>query len=244
MAFAHGFHHEKDGVGLTPEDDFLLSLCFCNHCRDKADKAGIDSNGAQQQVRRWIDEAAQRATPQPQWPDFVERGPDVFADHPAVHSYVLQRFNTVTSLVADIRHAADRASQILVIDVNNGWLEGHHLGQLSQACDGILLCVYDRTPEKVAADVAAVRREIGGDRFLSAGMRVFYPEIGSADDLAARAVAAVRAGVQEINFYNYGLIPAARLTWVAAASQAARMAQATTFSRTPGPGLSEKTQSG
>ncbi len=30
MGFAHEFHHEKDGVGLPPEDDFLLSLCFCD----------------------------------------------------------------------------------------------------------------------------------------------------------------------------------------------------------------------
>ena len=29
MPYAHGYHHEKDGVGLTAEDDFLLSLCFC-----------------------------------------------------------------------------------------------------------------------------------------------------------------------------------------------------------------------
>jgi hypothetical protein len=36
MGFAHGFHHEKDGVGLTPEDDFLLSLCFCPACLARA----------------------------------------------------------------------------------------------------------------------------------------------------------------------------------------------------------------
>ena len=32
MGFAHEFHHEKDGVGLTAEDDFALSLCFCDSC--------------------------------------------------------------------------------------------------------------------------------------------------------------------------------------------------------------------
>jgi hypothetical protein len=32
MGVAHEFHHEKDGVGLTAEDDFALSLCFCASC--------------------------------------------------------------------------------------------------------------------------------------------------------------------------------------------------------------------
>ncbi len=31
MGFAHEHHHEKDGVGLTDEDDFFMSLCFCDH---------------------------------------------------------------------------------------------------------------------------------------------------------------------------------------------------------------------
>ena len=35
MGFVHGFHHEKDGVGLAPEDDFLLSLCFCPACLER-----------------------------------------------------------------------------------------------------------------------------------------------------------------------------------------------------------------
>ena len=40
MGFAHEYHHEKDGVGLTPEDDFLLSLCFCPACLARAAEAG------------------------------------------------------------------------------------------------------------------------------------------------------------------------------------------------------------
>ncbi len=38
--------------------------------------------------------------------------------------------------------------------------------------------------------------------------------------LAARAKAAVDAGADGVNFYNYGLIPAKRLDWVQAAVDA------------------------
>ena len=42
MGFAHGYHHDKDGVGLAAEDDFALSLCFCDSCLARAKKAGVD----------------------------------------------------------------------------------------------------------------------------------------------------------------------------------------------------------
>jgi hypothetical protein len=40
-------------------------------------------------------------------------------------------------------------------------------------------------------------------------------------DLVAGAEAAVKAGAQGINFYNYGLVPGARLDWMRQAIAAA-----------------------
>jgi hypothetical protein len=54
MGFAHEFHHEKDGVGLTAEDDFALSLCFCASCSSRATKAGVDAETARRTVAQWI----------------------------------------------------------------------------------------------------------------------------------------------------------------------------------------------
>jgi len=65
---------------------------------------------------------------------------------------------------------------------------------------------------------------LGPDKYLGAGYRVFYPEVTSADDIAARAKAAVDAGADGINFYNYGLIPAKRLAWVRRAVDGVMMA--------------------
>jgi hypothetical protein len=74
----------------------------------------------------------------------------------------------------------------------------------------------------VADGVARARAAVPADRTLRAGLRLFHPEVASAEDVAARAVAAMRAGAQGINFYNYGLVPAARLDWVRAAAEALR----------------------
>jgi hypothetical protein len=80
---------------------------------------------------------------------------------------------------------------------------GVDLAAASKLCDGAILCCYDMEPDAVAD-----------------GLRVFYPEVSGPAVLAARAKAAVDAGADGVNFYNYGLIPAKRLDWVKAAVDA------------------------
>lgn len=216
MGFAHEYHHEKDGVGLAPEDDFLLSLCFCPACLQRARQAGIDGEAARRTVRGWIVETAERALPAERWPDFVARGPAVFAAHPEVHDYVMWRFEPVTSLIAEIRAAASPASRIHFIDIKGGWLFGSELAAIARVCDGIVFCAYDTRPEQVRNDVAAAAAVAPG-KHLVAGLRVFVPELSGPEMLAAKVRAARAGGAHGVNFYNYGLIPAARLDWVRAA---------------------------
>ncbi|MDX3926313.1 MAG: hypothetical protein QHC90_10990 [Shinella sp.] len=214
MGFAHEFHHEKDGVGMLPEDDFILSLCFCDHCMTRAGKAGIDAAGARATVRRFIAEMCEREVPEVQFPDFPAAGVDAFRDFPALHAYLQWRTEPVTSLVSAIREKADPATKIVLIDLKDGWLGGVDLEAVGRVCDGAILCCYFLKPNAVAELMATGRAALGPGKYLGAGYRVFYPEVTSAEDLAARARAAIEAGADGINFYNYGLIPERRLDWV------------------------------
>jgi hypothetical protein len=220
MGYAHEFHHEKDGVGLTAEDDFLMSLCFCAACVSGAAKSGVDAEAARKTVRKLIVEASERAVPAPRWPDFVTRGPDVFHAHPALEAFVRWRFEPVTSLVAAIRDAADPGSRIDVLDINDGWRSGSDLAALSNICEGVVFCAYDRSATALEADTVKVRGVLGDSTKLGVGMRLFHPEMKSAEDIVSRSVAAIRAGAGEIDYYNYGLVPAARLDWIRAATDA------------------------
>ena len=220
MGYAHGYHHEKDGVGLTAEDDFLLGLCFCDACLARAAAAGVDGAAARRTVRHWIEATCARALPEPRWPDFVPQGPAVFAGHPEVLAYVRWRFEPVTSLVAELREAAHPATRVHVLDIGDGWLCGSDLAALAHAADGVVFCAYDRHPSAVEDDLLAARATIGRARFLGTGFRVFWPEMRGPHDFVTRAHAALAADVDEINFYNYGLIPAARLDWVRAGCDA------------------------
>src|ERR1700739_1977740 len=83
MGFAHEHHREKDGDGLTAEDDFLLSLCFCESCRARAGTAGVDVESARRLVAQWIVEACEREMPEPRFPEFTASGLDTFRPFPA-----------------------------------------------------------------------------------------------------------------------------------------------------------------
>jgi hypothetical protein len=216
MGFAHEFHHEKDGVGLLPEDDFLLSLCFCPSCLARAARAGVDGEAARGTVRRWIVETCERAVPAARWPDFPGAGLDVFRPHPEVDAYVRWRFEPVTSLIAEIRAEADPATRVVLIDLKDGWLGGCDTAATARACDGLILCAYGMGPEQLSAVMRYGRQAAGPDKFLGTGFRVYYPEVDP-QRLAALSVAALEAGAEGVNFYNYGLIPATRLDWVGGA---------------------------
>jgi hypothetical protein len=217
MGFAHEYHHEKDGVGLTPEDDFLLSLCFCPSCLDRAAKAGVDGEPARKLVRQWIADTCERAVPKRRFPDFPASGLDTFLPWPELHAYLVWRFEPVTSLVAELREAAHPATRVMIIDLKEGWLGGCDLAALGKVCDGAILCAYDMQPGDVASLLEAGRAALGPEKFLGTGYRLFYPEMASPEVLAAKVKPAMAPGIDGINFYNYGLVPAARLDWVGAA---------------------------
>lgn len=218
MGFEHEFHHEKDGVGMNAEDDFLMSLCFCDHCMARAAAGGVDAGAARKIVCEFIEDMCAREVPEIRFPDFPKAGIDAFRAWPALHDYLAWRTEPVTSLIAEIREAADPASKIVLIDLKDGWLGGVDLPAVGKVCDGAILCAYGMEPQDVKDLIAGGRAALGPDKFLGAGYRIFYPEVPDKAALVRRVEAAAAAGADGVNFYNYGLIPAARLDWAGAAS--------------------------
>ncbi len=216
MGFDHGFHHEKDGLGLLEEETFLLGVCFCDHCTARAGAAGVPARAAREAVRGLLDAAFARELPEPQFPDFPERGIDAFDSLPDLHAYLRWRTEPVTSLIAEIRAAAHPETAVLLIDAEGSWGGGVDTAAAAAECDGLLYCVYFTPAEQVGAVLAQARDAIGPDKTLIAGFQLFHPEVAGAGDLRAR-VAAAEPFVDGVNFYNLGLVPPARLDWIGAA---------------------------
>lgn len=216
MGFPHGFHHEKDGLSLLPDEAFLLGVCFCDHCRSKATAAGIPADIAQSQVARILDNAFSRELPQSQFPDFPSNGLESFAANSALSAYLSWRREPVTSLIAEIRETTHPDTKVLLIDAEGTWAGGIDLPSLIPHLDGVLYCVYETEPVRIPPLLAQARALLGPNKSLIAGFQLFNPTVQDQSDLVNRVTQAV-PHVDGANFYNLGLVPQARLSWITAA---------------------------
>ncbi len=213
MGFAHGYHHEKDGLPLLAEDSFLLGVCFCAHCTAAASAAGIDAEAARREALRLLDGALARELPEPQLADFPGAGTCAFAEWPALASYLHWRPTPVTTLIRDIRAATHPDTRLLLIDAEGTWTGGIDLPALIPHLDGILHCAYFTATERIAPLMAQTRALLGPHKSLIAGFQLFHPTVSDASDLLSRC--GETAGfVDGLNFYNLGLVPPARLNWI------------------------------
>lgn len=213
MGFAHGFHHEKDGLPLLPEDDFLLGLCFCPHCMAAATAAGVDAESARQTVAGMLDAAFARELPVPQVKGFPAQGLAAFAPWPDLLAYLHWRPTAVTRLVAACKAVTPPGTRLLLIDAEGTWAGGVDLPALIPFVDGILHCAYTTPTDRIGPLMADTRALLGPDRTLIAGFQLFHPTVTDAADLAGR-VAETRGQADGLNFYNLGLVPPARLDWI------------------------------
>lgn len=213
MGFSHGFHHEKDGLGLTPEEDFLLGLCFCDHCRRAARSAGVPFDEARARVAGLLDAALARPLPQRSFPDFPAAGPDAFDGEPALAAFLRWRPQAVTALVEQVAAGVSTATELAVIDYEGSWAGALDIKALAPHLGGVLYCAYFAPPGRIGALLGPVKAALGPGKRLTAGFQLFHPNLADAADLAAR-VAAAGVHADDLNFYNLGLVPPARLAWM------------------------------
>ena len=213
MGFDHGYHHEKDGLGLLAEDRFLLGVCFCDHCMARARNAGVPAEAARDTVRRLLDDAFARELPRAVFPRFSDDGPAAFAEHGELAQYLDWRREPVSSLIREIRQAAHPGTRVLLIDFEGSWWGGVDLPSIADNCDGVVHCAYTTPPDRIGPALTAARDILGPGKTIIAGFQLFHPEVADRDDMRSRAQAALPLA-DGINFYNLGLVPAARLGWI------------------------------
>lgn len=216
--FGHGYHHERSFVSLGAPEEFLLGLCFCPYCAERAEAAGADADAARSEAARVVGRVLDGADPRP----------TVMADLPeAVAAYVRTRTGTVTSLVAEVADAvAGEGSRLVFLDltgavkgyadgrptgalaVDEAWRIGVDAAAISAVVPGYAVLAYARDPERIAADVAAYRAVLREGCSLRAVLRPGVPDTDSAERLAAKTAAATGpGGADAVDFYHYGLVP-------------------------------------
>lgn len=220
----HGHHHELIGIHYGPTEEFLLGLCFCEHCLDRAHAANIDGGPLRQQVADLLTSRfRQEATvPSAQAGDTSEVL-SLLATWPELAAFVRVRLETVTTLCAEIQAQAlaggpTRLSPTIETfqrGAANAWLEGVDLRALAGVVDEQIVLAYFREPGAVAADLRFAGELAGGPEQLVAGMSLLQQGTTDAANLVAKVEAARALGVSKFSFYNYGFVSEERLRWLA-----------------------------
>lgn len=213
LGFAHEYHHEKDLVGLPPEGDFLLSLCFCPHCEARGQDERLDVPGIRERVRGMIDQICASPVPTRLLPAFDTEGLDAFDIDPELRRYMALREGTVSELLQQLRAETAPSVALSLIDGPQGWLGGCDHQAIAEMGIELLLCSYGQSQGE-AEQLLAAARALPGEAGGQIGLRLHPADFPSREALVTRLAALRGAGASGVNIYNYGLVPEARLHWL------------------------------
>lgn len=227
--FGHGYHHERCFVELGPVEEFLLGLCFCEHCRARAAEAGVDAQAARAAAARITGGVLDGGAPRPG--DLSPAGLAECAGEDLAR-YAATRTGTVTSLVAAVARAvAGEGSQLVFLDLAGAvkgyadglpagglayeaaWQAGVDPAAIGAVADGYAILGYARDPARLSADVAAYRSALGESARLRVTLRPGRPDTPSAANLAEK-LRLIATAAHAVDFYSYGLYPLPVLDWI------------------------------
>src|SRR5581483_7971607 len=224
----HGYHHERYFTEIGPRGRYLLGLCFCGHCLERATGAGVDGEAVRQTARRELEHVFEdrRAV------TGGEVEPEQLGE---LRAYLDVRAETVTTLVAAAAETAAAAGRRFVfMDLSGavkgyatgrpasaaaaevGWRFGIDLAALRRVCPEVEVLGYAADVERLRLDLDAYGALLDGQP-LSLALRPSAPYCDSAQNLAAKVALAREHGVKRVDFYHYGFVRLEALDWIRAA---------------------------
>jgi hypothetical protein len=236
--FDHGYHHERSFVTLGGIDRFLLGLCFCTFCEDRAKQQEVDAGTARVACQQLL--AAVLGGGEPSSDDVT---PDGVAGHggSVLADYATSRVETVTELVTAVSETVTEAGSRLVfldatgavkgyaggapsgrLAADDAWQLGVDPARLGPQVPGYSVPAYAFDVPRARDDVAAYRAALRGEPELRVVLRPFLPDTESAEHLTAKVAAVVAAGADAVDFYHYGLATIKDLRRIPVALQALR----------------------
>ncbi|WP_396613829.1 hypothetical protein ACH9L7_18305 (plasmid) [Haloferax sp. S1W] len=214
-----GWHHQKIHAQLGTLGEFLLGLCFCDHCRSTASDAGIDVEQARKTVADTFDSIVAGTVPADLSPELWLREHDTVAD------YVDIREETLADLYAELSSASGSTPLGYYVgapEPGREWMVGADLERLSEHVDYYCLPAYESSREAVMNAYRTVDA-LAPDVPLHVGLLPGHPAIHDEATLV-EIIDALRAeGVPRVSFYNYGLLPERSLDWIRAATDTATL---------------------
>ena len=213
QGYSHGFHHEREGIALTPATRFLLGLCFCPSCGQRAREANLDLLPLRQFARAALEEFFQDPESSTAKYPSVEELPTGL-----VEPFLQWRVGVIRSLLEELAAGAGNVPlrQMMPIDPAAWKPAGVDPAASSHTTGGILALGYVKDGNALIQPLSKLTSLLPGSD-LTVGFQVGLPESGGKAEFLDRMRVARELGITRFNFYNYGLVPMKNLAWIAEA---------------------------
>lgn len=222
LNYTHGFHHEYTTVPTGDVEKYLLSLCFCVHCSEVFQAAGIDAAPARDHVREMIDRRLSEAAEVESWniDNFAELERLVVEDE-TLAAVTRARQDAVTGwtrefadLCTSYGTEAHVVASLFARPSSRAWMEGTDLAAQEPLVDGLGVLAYYQDPADVLADVRYAREAVDGPQKVRLALNLAMPDTPSRANLLEKVDGALAEGVDAFGFYNYGFMNAPRIDWL------------------------------
>ncbi|HPD30200.1 MAG TPA: hypothetical protein PLL20_09415 [Phycisphaerae bacterium] len=207
----HSHAHHKIGVVLGPVGEFLCNLCFCESCRQAAERDGVNVEAAASAAMEGLTAILSDR-------DFEASSRESYlSENPDLAAFVDWRSGQIASLVASLKQTS--SVRVVVHRVGDHYMTAADWRSIAGACDGLLApCSYSGDDA-----MKTLVHEVRGDTGSMAGVELSFnacsPQCPSAEAFVSAVAGAARLGVRSVDVYNYGLLPIDRLEWVRRAAR-------------------------
>ena len=217
MPAFHGEHHEFMLARMTPAIRYLLSMCFCESCMEKAELAGIDGEKVAGIVKQLLRQLLREDTASGKNEELQMT--QLFLEYPELYEYQRFRMNSVTELVketAELVHSFGKKYEYIPsstpFNINASYYEGYELRRLEGLIDGYIPLIYETedTYDKVLNNIRLFDRTTP----VGMGVNLGRSRYRSRNEFVERVETAGRRGAYEILSYNYGMATDEMLDWM------------------------------
>lgn len=213
IPFRHYAFLEKEGMGVTPFANLLLSLCFCSSCVLRAKALHINTRQLTKSIKAWLQryfEGKNRSTATEE---------HQISSIAGLREYLNLRFTILSQAfqeISSLLHAENKRVIPLVISQEKqlDFLTGIDLRRIGACSDAIEALFYNRQPQESGATVEAIHKAVGHGIDVYFAVRPGYPDANNVDDVIRMTKSILGSGGKGISYYNFGLLERYRMRWI------------------------------
>lgn len=210
QGYAHGTHHEREGIELNQAMRFLLGLCFCPSCTKRAQGAHVDVEAVRKFVKSTLESHFEKpGSLNEQYPTLDALPKELF------DPFLEWRKSVVVSFVEELAHEvrSTKLRPMMSVEPLAQKMVSTDPARVAKATGGVLAIGYVKDGNALRGPLSNLQSLVGNEE-ITVGFQAGLPESGGKVEFLDRIKVARELGVNGFNFYNYGFIPYQNLTWI------------------------------